>query len=130
MAEIKDTGKIWIRGQVGTVFAVRVDDRIFAPGVEDSQVLEYWLTDLNLCVDLHDRSHQIRIARLFPLNLTPKHPAALFSGFTKTKHDDTEVVLFEDEGVITKIVKGREYEENGVGEMEPREFWDGLDWTT
>lgn len=129
MPEIKDTGKIWIRGQVGTVFALRVDDRVFVPGQEETQSIEYWLNEGNLCIDLHDASNRIRLARCFPLNLNPKHPAALFSGFTKTKHDDTQVVLFDDEGVITRMVNNPEYEENRVGEMSSRDFWNWLGWS-
>ena len=128
MPEIKDTGKVWIRGESGTVFAIKVDDRVFVPGLEESHSIEYGLRGENLCVDLHDAPNRTRLARLFPLNLPPRHPAALFSGFTKTKHCDTRIISFQDEGVVTQIVKGKDYEESGVGEMTSRDFWNWLGW--
>lgn len=54
MLEIKDTGKVWIRGKPGTTFAVKVDDKVFVPGQEEGQSIEYWLEGKFLCVDLHD----------------------------------------------------------------------------
>ena len=37
MEEIKDTGKVWIKGSVGPVHAVRIDNTIFATGKKEDQ---------------------------------------------------------------------------------------------
>ncbi len=54
MPEIKDHGKVWMRGKPGTSFAVKVDGRVFVPGREEGQSIDYWLEENFLCVDLHD----------------------------------------------------------------------------
>ena len=71
MPEIKDIGKVWIRGKTGTSFAVKVDETVFVPGQEEGQSIEYWLEENSLCVDLHDPDQNLRIARRFPLDLRP-----------------------------------------------------------
>ena len=43
MAVIKDTGKVWIKGSVGPVHAVRIDDTIFATGKNEDQNIELWI---------------------------------------------------------------------------------------
>jgi hypothetical protein len=121
MPEIKDTGKVWLRGQFGTVFAVKVDEQVFVPGQEDGQSIDYWLEGDFLCVDLHDRDQNIRIARLFPMSLEATHPATLFNGFNKTKHADVKVIVCEDEGVAEKIFKDEDYDD--IQNLTPDAFW-------
>lgn len=100
MAEIKDTGKVWIKGNVSPVFAIRVDDTFFVPGKEEDQTIEYRVEENYLCVDLHDTETKMKTVRRFDLGLTPTTPASLFSGFERTKHADVMVVTFEDAGVL------------------------------
>lgn len=123
MPEIKDSGKVWIRGTMGTSFAVKVDEKVFVPGQEEGQSIEYWLEENFLCVDLHGPSQNTRVARRFPLSLEATHPATLFNGFNKTKHADVKVVTCEDEGVLEKIFKGEEYAEGGIQNMSRDAFW-------
>ncbi len=123
MQEIKDTGKVWIRGQAGTTFAVKVDEKVFVPGQEERQSIEYWLEENFLCVDLHGPGQNIRIARQFPLSLEATHPASLFNGFKKTKHADIKVITYEDEGVTEKIFKDEEYAEGNIQSMTRNTFW-------
>ncbi len=123
MPEIKDTGKVWIRGQAGTVFAVKVDEKVFVPGQEEEQSIEYWLEGNFFCVDLHGIDQNIRIARRFPLDLQATHPASLFNGFKKTKHADVKVITYEDEGVAEKIFKDEEYAEGNMQSMSRDVFW-------
>ncbi len=123
MPEIKDNGKVWIRGKPGTSFAVKVDEKVFVPGQEEGQSIEYWLEENFLCVDLHSPGQNIRIVRQFPLGLEPTHPASLFNGFKKTKHADVKVVTFEDEGVAEKIFKDEEYAEGHIQNMSRDAFW-------
>jgi hypothetical protein len=123
MPEIKDTGKVWIRGQFGTVFAVKVDDQVFVPGQKDGQSIEYWLEGDFLCADLHDPGQNTRIARLFPMSLEPTHPATLFNGFDKTKHADVKVVTYEDVGVEEKIFMGEAYAEGNFQNLTRDSFW-------
>ncbi len=124
MPEIKDSGKVWIRGKTGTSFAVKVDEKVFVPGREEGQSIDYWLEEKFLCVDLHSPDQRIRIARRFPLNLEATHPASLFNGFNKTKHADVKVITFADEGVIEKIFKGEEYAEGNIQSMRREAFWE------
>ena len=123
MQEIKDTGKVWIRGQTGTAFAVKVDEKVFVPGQEEEQSIEYWLEENFLCVDLHDPDQNIRIARRFSLSLEATHPATLFNGFNKTKHADIKVIVYGDEGVAEKIFKDEEYAEGNIQSMSRDAFW-------
>ncbi len=123
MPEIKDDGKVWIRGKTGTSFAVKVDDKVFVPGQEEGQSIEYWLEGNFLCVDLHDPNKKVRIARRFSLDLAPIHPATLFNGFNKTKHADVKVITYEDEGIAEKIFNNKGYSESGVQSMDRNDFW-------
>ena len=54
MAEIKDKGKVWVKGSVGTAHAVRIDDKVFATGKAADQNEELWLENDGLCLDLHN----------------------------------------------------------------------------
>ncbi len=123
MPEIKDNGKVWIRGNPETTFAVKVDEKVFVPGQEEGQSIEYWLEENFLCVDLHGPDQNIRIARRFPLDLEATHPASLFNGFKKTKHADIKVITCEDEGVAEKIFKDEEYAEGHIQSMSRDAFW-------
>jgi len=123
MPEIKDNGKVWIRGQAGTTFAVKVDEKVFVPGQEEGQSVEYWLEGNFLCVDLHCLDQNIRIARRFPLGMKATHPATLFNGFSKTKHADVKVTTYEDEGVAEKIFKDEEYAEGNIQHLIRDAFW-------
>jgi hypothetical protein len=123
MPEIKDNGKVWIRGQVGTAFAIKVDEQVFVPGQEDGQSIDYWLEGNFLCVDLHNSEQGIRIARLFPMSLEATHPATLFNGFNKTKHADVKVIIYEDEGVIEKVFTNEDYMEGNIQNLTRDAFW-------
>jgi hypothetical protein len=123
MPEIKDNGKVWIRGKLGTSFAIKVDEKVFVPGQEEGQSIEYWLEENFLCVDLHSSDQNIRIARRFPLDLKATHPASLFNGFNKTKHADVKVITYEDEGVAEKIFVSKEYAEGNIQSMSRDAFW-------
>lgn len=123
MPEIKDHGKVWIRGKPGTSFAVKVDEKVFVPGQEEGHSIEYWLAGNFLCVDLHNPNQKIRIARRFPLELEAIHPATLFNGFNKTKHADVKVITFEDEGVGERIFRDEEYTKGNIQSMDRDAFW-------
>ena len=123
MPEIKDHGKVWMRGKSGTSFAVKVDDRVFVPGREEGQSIDYWLEGNFLCVDLHDPDRKLRIARRFPLEMEPAHPATLFSGFNNTQHADVQVVTFEDEGVEERFFKDDGYTQSRIQGMSREAFW-------
>ncbi|MDH5761596.1 MAG: hypothetical protein OEZ51_01325 [Nitrospinota bacterium] len=123
MPEIKDTGKVWIRGKPGTAFAVKVEDKVFVPGQEEGQLIDYWLEGDFLCVDLHNPIKKVRIARQFPLGLQASHPATLFNGFKKTKHADVQVITFQDEGVREKAFEEERYLELAVHTMDRKTFW-------
>ena len=71
MAVIKDTGKVWIKGSVGTIHAVRIDDKIFATGKKEGQNIELWIKDKGLCLDLHNSNKGERPARFIPLDIKP-----------------------------------------------------------
>ena len=97
MPEVKDIGKVWIRGKASPVFAVRVDDKIFVPGKEGEAVKTWRVEGESLCVDLC--VGEVCVSRRFSLNLPSVVPATLFSGFENTKHGDVNVVLCQDSGV-------------------------------
>ena len=123
MREIMDTGKVWLRGKVKPDYALRVGDIIFVPGKDADDEINCWLEGDFLCVDLQDQKRQRRIARKFPLQAAGTAPAALFSGFTKTKHADIIAVTQHDPGVEEYIIQGEDYSGARVHEMSCREFW-------
>lgn len=123
MAEIKDTGKVWMKGSVGPVHAVRVDDKIFATGEKEDQMVELWLENEGLCIDLHNIKKGERKARFIPLNTPPTLPGTLFNGFEKTKHADVLIVACDSDGTKEKSVSGADYQEGGFNTMECLDFW-------
>ena len=123
MPEIKDTGKVWIKGSVGTAYAVRVDDKVFATGQKEGQSVDLWLDNEGLCVDLHDPKLGERTARFIPLNTPATLNGTLFNGFEKTKHADVLIVSADSVEVKKKSVSGKEYQEGGLNVLDRLTFW-------
>lgn len=123
MAEIKDTGKVWIPGAFGTEYAVRVDDKVFVLGKGENDTLDHRVVDNTLYVDLHDKKRQQRTLRRFSLDLPPTTPATLFNGFEKTKHADIHVVTHKDSGVKEHIVGGDSYRKDSIAGMDSETFY-------
>lgn len=123
MAEIKDTGKVWLKGSVGPVHAVRVDESIFATGKKEDQRVELWIENEELCIDLHNTKKGERTARCIPINSTPTLPGTLFNGFENTKHADVLIVAWDSERTKEKSVSGIEYKEGGFNFLDPQTFW-------
>jgi hypothetical protein len=123
MSEIKDTGKVWMRGAVSTANAVRIDDKVFATGQKEGQNIDIWINNEELCVDLHDLKLAERTARLIPLDTPASLPGTLFNGFEKTKHADILIVPVDSEGVKQKTVSGKEYQEGNYNVLDRLIFW-------
>ena len=123
MSEIKDTGKVWMKGSVGTTHAVRVDDKVFATGQKEGQSVDLWLDNEGLCVDLHDPKLGERTARFIPLNTPATLNGTLFNGFEKTKHADVLIVSADSVEVKKKSVSGKEYQEGGLNVLDRLTFW-------
>ncbi len=123
MSEIKDTGKVWMKGSVGTAHAVRVDDKVFATGQKEGQNVDLWLDNDGLCLDLHDSKLGERTARFIPLNTPATLHGTLFNGFEKTKHADILIVPTDGEGTKEKSVSGKEYQEGGFNALDRLTFW-------
>ena len=123
MPEIKDSGKVWTKGSVLPINAVRIDNKIFATGQKEDQSVELWLEDEGLCLDLHDFKKGERTARFIPLNSTAKLPGTLFNGFEKTKHSDVLVVAYDVIGSKEKSISGIEYQEGKFNTLDHRTFW-------
>ena len=123
MSEIKDTGKVWMKGSVGTAHAVRVDDKIFATGKKEGQSVDLWLDNEGLCIDLHDSKLGERMARLIPLNTRATLHGTLFNGFEKTQHADVLIVSADNEEIKKKSVSGKEYQEGGFNVLDRLTFW-------
>ncbi|MFQ5672993.1 MAG: hypothetical protein ACE5G9_07855 [Nitrospinales bacterium] len=121
MPEIGDTGKVWIRGTMRPVFAVRVDDRFFVPGREDGQSIAYWIDEGFLCIDLHDAENKARTGKRFSLDAEATAAATLFSGFTRTRHAD--VMVTTEEAGETFTLKGMDYDAANAAAMDRRAFW-------
>ena len=124
MPEIKDSGKVWTKGSVLPVNAVRIDNKIFATGQKDDQSAELWLEDDGLCLDLHDFKKGERTARFIPLNSKAKLPGTLFNGFEKTKHSDVLVVACDAVGSKEKSISGKKYKECRFKNLDHRTFWE------
>jgi hypothetical protein len=122
MAEIDDTGKVWIKGKFSTEFAVRVGDAVIVPGKQEDDKWMAWVSDNALWADLNCSEKKRRILRKFPLDLPATTPATLFNGFTKTKHADVEVITFNDDGVEELILDTDDYTEHNLSELNSQEL--------
>jgi hypothetical protein len=123
MSEIKDTGKVWMKGAVGTAHAVRINDKVFATGQKDGQSIDLWVDNDGLCIDLHDSKLAERTARLIPMETPASFPGTLFNGFEKTKHADVLIVTTDSEGIKEKTVSGKEYQEGNYRILDRLSFW-------
>lgn len=123
MEEIKDTGKVWIKGSVGPVHAVRIDNTIFATGKQEDQNVELWIKNKGLCIDLHNSKKEERTARFIPLNKKPTLTGTLFNGFPKTKHADVLIVSSNGDQIKEKSVIGKQYKEGGFNNLNSQNFW-------
>ena len=123
MAEIKDIGKVWIKGSVGPAHAVRIDDKIFITGQKEGQKVDLWLDNDGLCLDLHDCKLSERTARFIPLDIPATLHGTLFSGFEKTKHADVLIVAVDSKWIKEKSVSGTEYQKGGFKDLERLIFW-------
>ena len=123
MSEIKDTGKVWMKGAVGTAHAVRINDKVFATGQKEGQSIDLWVDNDGLCIDLHDSKLAERTARLIPIETPASLPGTLFNGFEKTKHADVLIVSADSEGVKEKKVSGKEYQEGNYCTLDRLSFW-------
>ena len=126
MPEIKDSGKVWIKGSVLPVNAVRIDNKIFATGQKEDQSAELWIGNEGLCIDLHDFKKGERTARFIPLDSKAKLPGTLFNGFEKTKHSDVLVVAYDAIGSKEKSISGIEYREGGFNTVDHQTFWQAI----
>ncbi len=123
MAEIKDIGKVWMKGSVGPAHAVRIDDKIFATGQKEGQRVDLWLDNDGLCLDLHDCKLNERTARFIPLDTPATLHGTLFNGFEKTKHADVLIVAVNSKGIKEKSVSGNEYQEGSFNALKRLTFW-------
>ena len=123
MSEIKDTGKVWIKGSAEPVHAVRIDKKIYATGKKEDESVDLWIKNKGLCIDLHNSIKGQRTARFIPLNAKPTLSGTLFNGFVKTQHADVLVVpsFGNDSKEIT--VSGIKYQEGGFKILDPQTFW-------
>jgi hypothetical protein len=124
MLEIMDTGTVWIRGNAKPDYGLRVGDNIYVPGKDATDEINCWIVGDILCVDLHDKNNNKRIARKFPLNVEGTEPAALFGGFKKTKHSDLKAVTANCSGFEEHIVQGEDYLKGNIQEMSHTQFWE------
>ena len=123
MAEIKDNGKVWLKGSVGPVYAVRIDDKVFATGKTADHNQNLWLENDGLCLDLHSFKKGERTARFIPLDSPAKLAGTLFNGFENTKHADVSIVAFDTEGSKEKTISGEEYQDKGIKDLDCNTFW-------
>jgi len=123
MAEIKDRGKVWIKGSARPVYAVRINDKIFTIGKVEGQKEEIWLDNEGLCLDLHNSAKEERTARFIPLNNPAELAGTLFNGFENTKHADVPIVAFNGEGTKQKTISGENYRKKGIKDLDRFTFW-------
>jgi hypothetical protein len=123
MAEIKDTGKVWFQGAFRPEYALRVDNKVFVPGMEEGDSIDCRVVDNVLIVDLHDRKREKRTLRRFSLDLPAATPASLFNGFEKTQHADVQVVTYKDSGMEELILVGDSYRTESVANMDSETFY-------
>lgn len=126
MRIIEDTGKVWFKGAFGPEYAVRVGDKVYVPGKEENDAVEFRVIDNALFADLHDKKSGKRVGRCFPLNLPTTTPATLFNGFEKTQHADVMVVTYKDEGVVEVTICAETYKNESIAGMEPEKFFQWL----
>jgi len=126
MSEIKDTGKVWMKGSVGPAHAVRVDDKVFATGQKEGQGVDLWLDNERLCIDLHDPKLGERTARWIPLNTPATLHGTLFNGFEKTKHADVLIVSADSIEIKEKSISGNEYKEENISALDRISFWQSV----
>lgn len=112
-----------MRGEIKPEYALRVGEIIFVPGKDADDEINCWVEGGFLCVDLQDQQREKRVARKFPLQTEATAPAALFSGFTKTKHADIMAVTSQGAGVEEYIIQGEDYGKARINELTSREFW-------
>jgi hypothetical protein len=126
MEKIQDSGKIWCKGSSSPIHAIRAENKIFATGMEENQIINCWVDrDAQiLCLDLHEPKKKIRVARKFPLDLKPTLEGSLFNGFTETKHSDVEIIGSEQVGVEDRVLSGAAYNKEKLGAMNSFKFWE------
>lgn len=124
MKEIQDSGKVWCKGFAGPAHALRIESKIFATGKSEDQIIQFWVDEGVLCVDLNDPGPGIRVAKKFPLDLEPTLSGTLFNGFTRTKHADVLIVSPDQERIKEEIISGETYRIGQYDSMSSREFWD------
>ena len=128
MSDIDDDGKIWLRGSARPEYGVRIGERYFVIGKEDSEKSNCFIHKKYLVVDLHDPEKQYRIIRRFSIDLQPRFSGTLFKGFTKTKHADIKVVTFKDEKVEQFVLEGEDYLLNSDSLIDPIQIMQLTGW--
>ncbi len=123
MAEIKDTGKVWFQGAFRPEYALRVESKVYVPGMADNDSIDCRVVDNTLIVDLHNRKRERRTLRSFNLDLPAATPASLFNGFENTQHADIKVVTYRDSGMEELIVEGDSYRTDSVAGMNSETFY-------
>jgi hypothetical protein len=123
MKKIQDSGKVWCKGFKRPVHAVRIENKIFATGKGEEQVINCWVDGNILCVDLNEPNREIRLAKKLPLDLEPSVPGTLFNGFTYTKHADVLIVSQDEERIVEKVISGEIYRTGQYDSMKSKEFW-------
>ena len=118
MLEIKDFGKIWLRGYVKPEYGVRVNDRYFVIGEGEAETPICGLYRNYLLVFLDFKEKKVKLFRRFPLDLKPKSQGTLFNGFIHTKHADITAVTYRDVGVGEFFGKKEDCFLNNSGEMD------------
>ena len=128
MKKIQDSGKVWCKGFKRPVHAVRIENKIFATGKDEEQVIDCWVDGNNLCVDLNEPKSEVRLAKKLPLDLEPSVPGTLFNGFTYTKHADVLIVSQDEDRIKEKVISGETYRAGQYDSMKSKEFW-GKVWS-
>ena len=121
MAKVNDIGKVWIRGSVKPISAIRVDKQFFVFEKRNGQLITYWVEEEFLCLDLHDTKKKVRTAKRFFLDSIPTKEGILFSGFEHTKHADVMVVT--DDIADTFILEKEDYKSTNACSLNSQVFW-------
>ncbi len=124
MLEVQDKGRVWLRGNVRPVFALRINSKIVIPGCDEEQCV-YWVSGDGLCVDCHQPGTGLRIARWFPLSGEGDTPGTLFSGFDLTKHADILAFVPTSPSVKSVEYEGEDYQR--VKDLDSEQFWQFAD---